>query len=68
MQISACVDVRSSQMMIWLTGVSRADLTVPGFGESRAPIASPAASQTKLAVSNETGGQGAVTLMGAPDT
>lgn len=28
-RITVCVDVRSSQMMIWLTGVSRADLRVP---------------------------------------
>lgn len=34
MWISACVDVRSSEMMIQLTGVSRADLTVPRVGES----------------------------------
>lgn len=32
------------------------------------PIASPAASQTRLAVSNETGRQGDVTLTGLPDT
>lgn len=31
---SVCVDVRSSQMMIQLTGVSRAYLTVPRVGES----------------------------------
>lgn len=34
MWISVCVDVRSSQMMIQLTGVSRAYLTVPRVGES----------------------------------
>lgn len=28
------VDVRSSQMMIWLTSVSRADVTVPGLGRA----------------------------------
>lgn len=33
-QIRVCVDVRSSLMMIWLTGVSKADLTVPGLGRA----------------------------------
>lgn len=37
--ISVCVDVRSSPMIIWLTGVSRADLTAPGLG--RAECQSP---------------------------
>lgn len=50
----------------WLVLVEH-DLRVPGLG-SWTPIASPAALQTKLAVSNETGGQGAVTPTGAPDT
>lgn len=67
MWISLCADVRSSQMMIQLTGVSRAYLTVPRVGESWTPIASSAATQTKLAVSNETGGLGAVTVTGVPD-
>ncbi|KAF6718832.1 hypothetical protein FQA47_007296, partial [Oryzias melastigma] len=39
-QISVCANVTSSRMMIWLTGVSRADLTVPELGM---PIVSLAA-------------------------
>lgn len=42
LEFQACgsVDVRSSQMMIWLTGVSRADLTVPRLrrAERQSPL------------------------------
>lgn len=58
--------VRSSQMMIRVTGVSRANLTVPGLGRAESPLLLLA--RLGWLFSNETGGQEAVTLMGAPDT
>lgn len=64
--ISVCSDVRSSQMMIWLTGVSRADLTDPGSGRAESPLL--LLPRLGWLFSNETGGQGAVTLMEVPDT
>ncbi len=67
-RISVCVDVRSSQMMIWLTGVSRADLTVPGLGRAERQSPLLLLPRPSWLFSNETGGQGAVTLTGAPDT
>ena len=36
--ITVYMDVRSNQMMIWLTGVSRAHLTVPGSGRAETPL------------------------------
>lgn len=67
-RINVCVDVRSSHMMIWLTGVSRADLTVPGL--ERAERQSPLLlfPRPSWLFSNETGGQGDVTLTGEADT
>lgn len=60
-RVAVCVDVRSRHMMIRLTGVSRADLTVPGLQNAHRLSC---CSQTKLAAPNEAGGQGAVTLTG----
>lgn len=54
--------------MIWLTGVSRADLTVPGLARAERQSPLLLLPRPSWLFSNETGGQGAVTLTGAPDT
>lgn len=54
--------------MIWLTGVSRADLTVPELGRAEHQSPLLLLPGPSWLFSNEIGGQGAVTHTGVPDT
>lgn len=58
--------VRYNQMIIWMTDVSGADLTVLGMEKSELPFL--LLPRLGWLFSNETGRQESVTLMGVPDT